>query len=73
MTPTDYSERIVEHEGWQIRLTTHKLGDTWHTKADNVSPGAWLARMSGATKEEAEEAALSKARHLLGRTKRTAV
>ena len=59
MTPTDYSERIVEHEGWQIRLTTYKLGDTWQSKADNVSPGAWLARMSGATKEEAEEAALA--------------
>lgn len=73
MTPTDYSERIVDHDGWQVRLTTYKLGDAWHTKADNVSPGAWLARTTGASKEEAEDKALEKARYLLGRTRRVTV
>jgi hypothetical protein len=70
MTPSDYTERILEHEGWQVRLTTFRLGDTWHSKADNVSPGACLTRMTGATKEEAEQKALDKARQLLGRTRR---
>jgi hypothetical protein len=73
MTPTDYSERIVEHEGWQVRLTTYKLGDTWHTKADNVSPGACLTRSTASSKQEAENQALEKARRLLGRTRRIPV
>jgi hypothetical protein len=73
MTPTDYSERIVDHDGWQIRLTTYKLGDTWHTKADNVSPGACVARASAPAKQEAETQALDKARQLLGRTRRIPV
>jgi hypothetical protein len=73
MTPADYSERIVDHEGWQIRLTTYRLGDTWHTKADNVSPGACLTRITGTTREEAEDKALDKARYLLGRTRRLPV
>jgi len=71
--PTDYSETVVDVEGWQVRLTTHRLGDTWHCKADNVSPGAWLARTSAPTREEAEQQALSKARHMLGKTRRQAV
>ena len=73
MQPTDYSERVIEVEGWQVCLTTHKLGETWYCKADNVSPGAWLARTSGATREEAEQQALDKARNMLGRTRRQAV
>ena len=70
MSPSDYCEQIVEHEGWQIRLTTYRLGDTWHCKADNVSPGACLARIAGAGKQEAEQKALERARLLLGRTRR---
>jgi hypothetical protein len=73
MTPSDYSEQVLDHDGWQIRLTTYRLGNTWHTKADNVSPGACLARMTGATRDEAEQKALERARHLLGRTRRMQV
>ena len=46
---------------------------TWHCKADNVSPGAGLARTTGATREEAEEKALKRAEELLSRTRRHAV
>jgi hypothetical protein len=73
MQPTGYSERVIDVEGWQVRLSTYKLGDTWHCKADNVSPGAWLARTSGATREEAEQLALDKSRHMLAKTRRQAV
>jgi hypothetical protein len=65
-----YQERKVEFEGWQVNLASYKLGDTWHCKADNVSPGAGLARTSGATREEAEEKALKRAQELLARTKK---
>jgi len=70
MKPEQYSERQVEVDGWQVNLTSYKLGEMYHCKADNVSPGAWLARTSGATREEAEQKALDRARTLLSRTRR---
>jgi hypothetical protein len=68
--PEDYSERRVDVEGWPVNLTSYKLGEVYHTKADNVSPGAALARTTGATREEAEQKALERARQLLSRTRR---
>jgi hypothetical protein len=68
-----YQERKVEVGGWQVNLASYKLGETWHSKADNVSPGASLSRTTGATREEAEEKALRRAEALLARTKRHAV
>ena len=68
-----YQERKLEVGGWQVNLASYKLGETWHSKADNVSPGAALARSTGATREEAEEKALKRAEELLARTKRHAV
>ena len=70
MKPENYSERRVEIDGWPVNLTTYQLGDKWHAKADNVSPGAGLARAEAATREQAERRALDRARELLGRTKR---
>ncbi len=70
MKAEDYSERELEVAGWPVRLTSYKLGDTYHCKADNVSPGAAIARTTGATRQEAEEAALEKARQRLERTVR---
>ena len=72
MQPKDYTERIVEVEGWQVRVKSYELDDVFHCSADNVSPGANLARTSGATREEAESAALDKAKRMLARTKRHA-
>ena len=40
MNPRIIRERQVEIDGWQVNLTTYQLGDKWHSKADNVSPGA---------------------------------
>jgi len=70
MKVEDYSERRVEEGGWQINLSSYRLGDVYHCKADNVSPGAWLARTTGATREEAERLALEEARRLLAKTHR---
>jgi hypothetical protein len=70
MKAEDYSERQVEVEPWQVKLTSYRLGDVYHCKADNVSPGAALARTAGATREEAEQKALDRARQLLSRTRR---
>ncbi len=70
MKPTNYSERQTEVAGWPVHLTTYQLGSEFHCTADNVSPGANLARVTGATKEEAESKALERAEVLLSRTRR---
>jgi hypothetical protein len=66
----DYRERKVELAGWDVQLTTYKLGDVYHCKADNISPGAALARTSGATRDDAEAQAIERAEELLSRTRR---
>jgi hypothetical protein len=65
-----FQERQIEIDGWPVKLTSYRIGDKYVCQADNVSPGACLARFSAATPEEAESQAISKARHLLGKTKR---
>lgn len=65
-----FQERQIEIDGWPVKLTSYKVGDKYVCQADNVSPGALLARFSEGTPEEAESQAISKARHLLGKTKR---
>jgi hypothetical protein len=66
----DYAERVLEVEGWPVRLTCYRVGETYYCKADNVSPGAALARSSASTRDEAERAVLERARTMLGRTRR---
>lgn len=73
MKPQNYSERKVEIDGWQVNLTIYQLGDKWHAKADNVSPGAALARVESSSREDAEKKVLERARELLSRTKRHSV
>ena len=73
MKAEHYTERHVEVDGWQVNLATYLLDGKWHCKADNVSPGANLARIVADTREEAESKALARARELLGRTKRREV
>jgi hypothetical protein len=73
MKPENYSERTVAVDGWQVRLICYELGGKYHCTADNVSPGANLARVIAGTKEAAESEALAVATEKLGRTKRHAV
>jgi len=73
LSSSNFQEREIDINGWPVRVTSYKVGDNYVCQADNVSPGACLARFSAATAEEAESQALSKARHLLGKTKRREV
>jgi hypothetical protein len=73
MRAEDYQERRIEIDGWPVNLTSYRIGAVYHCKADNVSPGAALARTTGATREEAEEKAIARARELLSRTRRQPV
>lgn len=73
MKPEEYRERKLVVAGWDVNLTSYRLGNEWHCKADNVSPGAALCRVTGATREEAEANALRRAEEMLRRTRRQAV
>lgn len=69
MNVEQHTERRIEIGGWDVNLRTYQIGDTFHCKADNVSPGAIIARSSGATREEAEQKAITKAAERLAATK----
>jgi hypothetical protein len=69
MKVEEFQERKVEIRGWPVNLTSYRLGEVYHSKADNVSPGAALARTTGATREEAEKKAMERAEQLLARTR----
>lgn len=70
ITAQGFHERQIEIDGWPVKLTSYQIGEKFVCQADNVSPGACVARFSAATPEEAESQAISKARHLLSKTKR---
>ncbi len=65
-----YRERRLEVAGWPLRLTSYKIGEKFYCHADNVSPGANIARASASSQEEAERLALEKAQERLQRTVR---
>jgi hypothetical protein len=73
MKAQEQTERRIEIGGWEVNLRTYQIGDTYFCKADNVSPGAIIARGSGATREEAEQNATAKASERLATTKRYAI
>ena len=70
MNVENFAERRIEIDGWPVNLTSYQIGGVYHCKADNVSPGAGIARTTGATREEAEEKAIARAKELLSRTRR---
>jgi hypothetical protein len=73
MKVENHTERRIEIAGWPVNLRTYQIGETYHSKADNVSPGAIIARSTGATRDEAEQKAIAKATERLAATKRHAV
>jgi hypothetical protein len=73
LKPEDYSERALEVEGWPVKVTSYKLENEYYCTVDNVSPGAWIVRTTGATKHDAEDKALAKAKQRLARTRRKAI
>ena len=67
--PEEYRTRLEEAGEWKLRVTSYRLGNKYICTVDNVDPGANLARGEGATREESESGALSKARHMVGKTR----
>jgi hypothetical protein len=73
MRSEEFQERKTEVAGWPVNVSSYRMGAEWHAKADNVSPGAALARTTGRTREEAEDRVLKRAEELLATTRRHAV
>jgi hypothetical protein len=73
MRAEDYQRRRQELAGWPVGIVSYKLGDRFVCEIDNVDPGARVARAEGATREEAERAAIETAERRLGRTEVHAV
>ena len=69
LRPEGYQRRRSELGGWPVGVVSYRLGERYVCEVDNVSPGAHIARGEGATREEAERAALETAERRLGRTR----
>ena len=73
MKPRNYSERRAEAAGWPIKIVSYQLGERYYCTVDNVSPGAWIAKTEGASREEAEKKAMERAAELLAKTRKIKV
>jgi hypothetical protein len=70
MKSEDFRERREKIGGWVINIVSYRMGERYYCTIDNVDPGARFARAEGATREEAEGAALEKAARYLQQTRR---
>lgn len=70
MKAQNFSQRRAEAAGWLVNIASYQLGDKFYCTIDNVSPGAWIAKGEGSTREEAEKKALERATELLARTRK---
>jgi hypothetical protein len=68
--PRDRHERMETCSGFKVRIVSYALFDRYYASADDVDPGAVIARGSGATREEAESEVLAKAKDRMARTRR---
>ena len=70
MRAENFSVREAELAGWPVRITTYRIGPVWYAKADNVSPGATVAKARSTDRAEAEETVIGKATRRLAATRR---
>ncbi len=70
MKAESFSVTEFELAGWPVRITSYRIGETWHAKADNVSPGANIARAKAEGREQAEAKVIERASARLGATRR---
>ena len=65
----EYTQRREKVGDFEINIVSYRLGDRYHCKVDNVSPGAVVARRDGSTRAEAEQTAVAIARERVGQTR----
>ena len=72
MKTEDFKRRRDKIEGWDVDISTYRIGESCYCHVDNVSPGATVSRGEGKTPAEAEKVAVEKARERLKQTKKVA-
>jgi len=70
MKAEEFTHRRQQLAGWEIVIETYRLGETYFTTISSADAGARFARAEGASRDEAERAAIEKAAHWLDRTRR---
>ena len=70
MKSEEFRERRDDLGGWPVNIVSYRIGSRFYCTVDNVDPGARIARTEGATREEAETAAIEKATRYLQQTRR---
>ena len=70
MKAEEFTRRSQELAGWEVVIETYRLGETFFSTISSADAGARFARAQGASKDEAEHAAIEKAAHWLDRTRR---
>jgi len=73
MKTKNFTERKMELAGWPVKITSYQWGERFYSTVDNVSPGAWIAKAEGSTREEAEKKVIERASELLAKTRRMKV
>jgi hypothetical protein len=63
-----FQERKLAVNGWDVCVSSYRLGTGWHAKAEN-SVSATMCRTTGLSRDEAEVKALSRAEEMLNRTR----
>jgi hypothetical protein len=70
MRSEEFRESRRDLDGWPVNVVSYRIGDRYYCSVDNVSPGGRFARAEGATRDEAESAALEEAARRLRQTRR---
>ena len=73
MKAKNFSQRKTQAAGWPVNVTSYQWDGKFFSTVDNVSPGAWIAKTEGASREEAEGKALERAAELLAKTRKLEV
>ena len=65
MKPENYERYKTRIAGFEVEITTYRLGGRYFCRVDNVDPGATIARGNGETLEQARDAAFDSAISML--------
>jgi len=65
----DHARRVEQVAGSPIAISSHRLGNTYHAKAEIDQPGAKarIAQADGSSREEAEGKVLAEVQRTLGK------
>ena len=61
----DYEVQDRQINGTPVKITSYRMDEAYYCQVTNADPGATIARAEGATRQQAVDAAVSKAtKHL---------